>query len=859
MSERDDGETGDLTASEPARSGESESAPVSRASRGWRLALVVGTAAALITAALARPTELPERWALAILPGAETLFDLYGGASIDIVPRGETPPKPESMALLRERLAPALGLASIEQKGSRVHVRFLALTPEQAEARLSAAVRPGRLEMRQVEAGSELMRRLYARAADDPRAAELGVVGAIDAWEDESTGGRTSDHFLRAHDRNALETYLREMSESDASLRPERGFAVVLEEVDDPGTETVDERNVEEVVPPEAVLRTHLVHSEPVIDSRHLVDAYVYWNPNSNQPEVLLELSREGGERFAEWTGSIVGDKIAILLDGDVISAPVVEKQIEGGRISITMGYGDPRDLQRDAEELAAAFDTRPLPFEVDLRPAEPIPQTVSDGDLLLVRVLLALAVGLALAVPIFLLERRARRIDPAVAPEPGRARRRPWGKLSVTAAGVGVSALSGFVTLPGLAPGTIERLGGPPPGGSMSIVALGLGPILSAFIVVELAALLVPPWRHLRVGGPADRSRLALAVGMLSIVFAVVQSWFIAGWLQSLGSEWLAPGAASFYRTIALLVAGTVGLALVALLVDRFGLGNGFAAVILGGFALQVVPAVDWLRSDDAGAAQAIAMGLGVGLTVILTSAILRWRSPSSTALSGFRMPTAGLVPYGMPTAIIGVVGFWPDVAMGLDAWWGTPLGADLGRLVRDAALLIILSAALSWAFSRPSRLGAVAASMDGPAARRLWWGLGRAALLSTAYLLALLAIERTLGDWAFWAIPVLAAALATAIAMDLVAEWRALARRDDLAPIWMLHQVPRVSPVVEALARNRIDVHTRGLHLRSLLHFFGPFVPILVMVPAARREEAVAILRAQLDGSIRSPSQAR
>ena len=83
----------------------------------------------------------------------------------------------------------------------------------------------------------------------------------------------------------------------------------------------------------------------------------------------------------------------------------------------------------------------------------------------------------------------------------------------------------------------------------------------------------------------------------------------------------------------------------------------------------------------------------------------------------------------------------------------------------------------------------------------------------------------------------------------MDLIAEWRAFRRRDDLVPIWPLHQVQQVDLVTGALVRNEIDVHTRGLYLRLLLHFFGPFVPVLIYVPAAQAEEARAIIRAQIE----------
>src|SRR5690606_231795 len=117
------------------------------------------------------------------------------------------------------------------------------------------------------------------------------------------------------------------------------------------------------------------------------------------------------------------------------------------------------------------------------------------------------------------------------------------------------------------------------------------------------------------------------------------------------------------------------------------------------------------------------------------------------------------------------------------------------------------------------------------------------------TGYLAALLLLEHLLGRWAVhMAVPVAAAAVATAILMDLVAEGRARWRRGDLVPLWPLHRVQEVDLVAEALTRAGIDVHTRGLYLRSMLHFFGPFVPVVLHVPGSRRDEAARLVRSQL-----------
>ncbi len=162
---------------------------------------------------------------------------------------------------------------------------------------------------------------------------------------------------------------------------------------------------------------------------------------------------------------------------------------------------------------------------------------------------------------------------------------------------------------------------------------------------------------------------------------------------------------------------------------------------------------------------------------------------------------------------------------------------------------LLVALAAALSWLFSRPSRLGE-AELVDARASRRLRAGFAWATALSTAFVVALLVIERAVEARAgAQALSVVAVAIGTALVMDIVAEWKARWRRGDLVAIWPLHQVQRVDLVMQALAVVGIDAHARGIHLRSLLHFFGPFVPVVLFVPAAQVEEARKVVRAQLE----------
>jgi len=846
-----------------------------RPRRPWRLALVVGGLAAIGAAVLAPRDLIPPRWVAALLPGVSSEPDVLGGSTVEIGLRGEEQPDPAWRRILAERLA-ASGAALIED-GARLVVETPGVEPDRAVSWVEVATRRFQLELTTVVDGSPLMQALCERVGVDPRAAELGVVADVDSWVHDPSGRRFTDCYLNADDRGALQIYLRDVARADPSLQPEPGFAIVEELLQRPtggwstGAEapTLPRRRGGTARSAQS-WRTYYVRTPPEIDRRHFADAAMYWNQMNGRPEVLVTLTDEGARRFADLTERIAGHKLALLLDETVSSAPVVMERIAGGRTSVVMGGGSSEEVEREAASLVAAIKSTPLPFAVDVLSVRGHRPGLAVIPLQVARGLIALLVGLCVAVPLLLLERRSRSIDPEVSPVRGRPRRRAVSRrrLAVTLGGLVLAGLSTIVPMPGFA--DLAEALHHQADDSLGPFALGISSILSAFGIVELAALLVPRWRGLRHGGPDGRGRLAVATALLAVVFTLAQAFFLTHWLSGFGHEGggtfgafgfpeVIDGAAAFWRVFGLYVAGAVGLTLLALTVDRHGLVNGFGCVSLGAFAFTSARAVlQGLHADRAAAGSPVSpallggrlgMMVGLSLVVILTAAVLRWRSRSSGARSAFRLPTAGLVPNGAAMAItggLGLLALWPGAhAERLLGWWMALWTRPIGA----AVLLVAVGAGLSWLFSRPSRLGVVATSIDAEAARRVWRGFAWAVLLSLAYVGSLYAIERALGRWSpLYPIPVLMTAFATAITMDLVAEWRAFRRRDDLVPIWPLHQVQRVAGIVDALTRNGIDVHTRSLYWRSTLHFFGPHVPIVLMVPAARRDEAIAIVRAQV-----------
>ena len=77
---------------------------------------------------------------------------------------------------------------------------------------------------------------------------------------------------------------------------------------------------------------------------------------------VSLKFNTEGAKLFDEATAANVGKQIAILLDGMVISAPVVQQRISGGEAQITGKFSTP-----EANRLAIMLRAGALPVAVEI------------------------------------------------------------------------------------------------------------------------------------------------------------------------------------------------------------------------------------------------------------------------------------------------------------------------------------------------------------------------------------------------------------------------------------------------------------------------------------------------------------
>ncbi|MCM2472200.1 protein translocase subunit SecDF [Rhizobium sp. CG5] len=83
----------------------------------------------------------------------------------------------------------------------------------------------------------------------------------------------------------------------------------------------------------------YLVEKRALVSGENLVDAQASFNQQTNEPVVTFRFDSRGAQRFAQATQQNVGRPFAIVLDDQVISAPVIREPIVGGSGQISGSF----------------------------------------------------------------------------------------------------------------------------------------------------------------------------------------------------------------------------------------------------------------------------------------------------------------------------------------------------------------------------------------------------------------------------------------------------------------------------------------------------------------------------------------
>ncbi len=785
-----------------------------------RSTIFVGAAAAIYVFVL-----------LLIAPVPGTVVALFGGARDGVARYGGLelrwkPPAGVDLTSLAATFERRDIAARLRRDGDAVLVEVAGIPDAQARELAASLVAPG-LEFHEVikaTAIADLVRWGIASNPDERRRGGWGDERAeptfeVDQWRLEDGGPMQTDYYLAAHSREVLAAAFAEAERR--GWAPPAGTMIVFERMD-PSRGSQG-------------WRSYLVASEVALEGSSVANAVGAADPYTNRPIVLLDFDREGAKKFGDLTARIAGKKLATMLGGVVRSAPIINGPIRGGRASITMGGTDPEAREHERDLLVATLRAGTLPVGGQVLDTRFVPPPAGTAEWL-GRLALALVSGIAAAMLAWFLVGYARPEQRAVAVLPGAGSAvKPilWtiGAImllvfgtTITLPGVNDVELAHILYKSGISEWTDTS--------QFSVFALGISPLLTTFVVVEMVASIVPRWRPLR-DTALGRRRLGRVVAIGAVLVAGIHGHFAVLYLEALnrgGIDVVARGA--HWPIVATLIAGTMCLAWLASVIANRGVGNGYAVLFL---ALLVVRQ-DWsilgTLSPDR-----VALVVVVPLSIVaIVIAMVSWRvcAPGGGSIP---LPSAGITPVneaGGLLATIGALGIL-GVAPALGVWMQS-LAASVWIGV---PLVLVMTVLWSWVFTRPGRRGL---QLD----RDTW---RRATTLSAGMLLAIFALGRSVLAEAPGLSRVLdpvTLVVLIAIVLDVVDDVRT--RRRALVPVWPLHDPLLVDAVRDRLDAVAIPHSISSTRLRRLLWLFGSFAPMYVMVPAEHAEAAETLLGAWL-----------
>ena len=187
---------------------------------------------------------------------------------------------------------------------------------------------------------------------------------------------------------------------------------------DETGLTIEDDIEQEAYLPYEGSFGSEVLHVGPAdLRGEDVAEALPLFDTTSGVWAVSLDLTADGGEKFAQMTAEAasypIGDprrQIAIVLDGEVISAPAVNPDvsptegISGGRALITVGSDS--DAQQEAQDLGLTLRYGSLPVAFEISAVQKVSASLGSDSLR--AGIVAGVIGLALVAVVLIVLYRA-------------------------------------------------------------------------------------------------------------------------------------------------------------------------------------------------------------------------------------------------------------------------------------------------------------------------------------------------------------------------------------------------------------------------------------------------------------------
>ena len=203
------------------------------------------------------------------------------------------------------------------------------------------------------------------------------------------------------------------------------------------------------------------------------------------------------------------------------------------------------------------------------------------------------------------------------------------------------VFRLLSYVPLPGIDPTALGLLSQRTTGGvldffntfsggslsSMSLIALGVMPYITASIVVQLATSLSPKLAAIKKEGESGRKKLNQYTRYGTVLLTAIQGYFIAVGLETLGATnglqaVIEPGMTFRIAAVVSLIGGTMFLMWLGEQITSRGIGNGVSLIIMAGIVAHLpTTLVNLLEGGRSGSLDPLRL---IGIVVAVVGLIL-------------------------------------------------------------------------------------------------------------------------------------------------------------------------------------------------------------------------------------------
>ncbi|WP_428925380.1 protein translocase subunit SecD [Marinibacterium sp. SX1] len=263
----------------------------------------------------------------------------------------------------------------------------------------------------------------------------------------------------------------------------------------------------------------YVVEAAPVVTGEELTDAQPSFDQNG-RPAVNFTFNAHGGRKFGDYTRDNIGSPFAIVLDDEVISAPVIQAHIAGGSGIITGNF-----TIEESTNLAVLLRAGALPAELEFLEERTIgpelgQDSIEAGKIATIVAFVAVLVFMFLSYGLFGLFANVALIINVIL---------IFGLLSLIGATLTLPGIAGIVLTVGMAVDAnvliFERIREElkTARGPSRAIELGYEKALSAILDANITTFITAVILYVMGSGPVRGFAITLGLGILTSVFTAI------------------------------------------------------------------------------------------------------------------------------------------------------------------------------------------------------------------------------------------------------------------------------------------------------------------------------------------------